>query len=110
MIVGSMAFLPLVQALFLTRPVRYLGRISFALYLVHGLGNRTIGKWLLNGSWDYIGKEGYWPYNISVIVATVAYFPIAIWLSDIFWRGVDLPSIELAKWVEAKCASREAVI
>ncbi|KAH9883549.1 acyltransferase family-domain-containing protein [Xylariomycetidae sp. FL2044] len=107
LIVGPMAFLPTVQSFFLTRPARYLGRISFALYLVHGLGNRTVGKLLLNACWDYIGKEGYWPYTISFIVSTTLYFPIVIWASDVFWRGVDIPSTNLARWLEKKCAATE---
>ncbi|KAI1105650.1 acyltransferase family-domain-containing protein [Jackrogersella minutella] len=106
--VGPMAFLPSVQSFFLTRPARYLGRISFALYLVHGLGNRTIGKWLLNTSWAYIGKEGFWPYTMSYIVSTTLYFPIVLWASDVFWRGVDVPSTKFARWFEKKCAAPES--
>jgi peptidoglycan/LPS O-acetylase OafA/YrhL len=107
LIVGPMAFLPSVQAIFMTRPIRYLGRISFALYLVHGLGNRTVGKWLLNGCWDYIGKEGFWPYTISFVVSTTLYFPFVIWVSDMFWRGVDIPSTNFARWAEKKCSMPE---
>ncbi|KAI5860617.1 acyltransferase family-domain-containing protein [Durotheca rogersii] len=107
LVVGPMAFLPSVQSVFLTRPVRYLGRISFALYLVHGLGNRTVGKLLLNGCWNYIGKEGFWPYTTSFIVSTTLYFPIVLWASDIFWRGVDIPSTNFARWFEKKCAAGE---
>ena len=105
LIVGPMAFLPSVQSFFVTPPARYLGRISFALYLVHGLGNRTIGKFLLNGCWDYIGKDGFWPYTVSFVVSTALYFPIVIWTSDMFWRGVDIPSTEFARWLEKKCAT-----
>lgn len=105
LIVGPMAFMPSVQAIFLTRPIRYLGRISFALYLTHGLGNRTVGKWLLNACWDYIGKEGFWPYTISFIVSTSLYFPFIFWISDMFWRAVDLPSTDLAKRLEKWCSS-----
>ncbi|KAI1373017.1 acyltransferase family-domain-containing protein [Hypoxylon crocopeplum] len=106
--VGPMVFLPSVQSVFLTRPARYLGRISFALYLVHGLGNRTVGKWLLNGCWDYIGKEGFWPYAISFVVSTTLYFPVVIWASDMFWRGVDVPSTNFAKWFEKRCAASDS--
>ncbi|KAF3018583.1 hypothetical protein E8E14_013145 [Neopestalotiopsis sp. 37M] len=105
LIVGPMAFLPSVQAIFLTRPIRYLGRISFALYLTHGLGNRTVGKWLLNACWDYIGKDGFWPYTISFIVSTSLYFPFIFWISDMFWRAVDVPSTDLAKRLEKWCSS-----
>ncbi|KAL7625973.1 hypothetical protein AAE478_002742 [Parahypoxylon ruwenzoriense] len=108
LVVGPMTFLPSIQSVFLTRPVRYLGRISFALYLVHGLGNRTVGKLLLNGCWDYIGKEGDWPYALSFIVSTTLYFPVVIWASDMFWRGIDIPSTNFAKWFEKKCATATA--
>ncbi|OTB02226.1 hypothetical protein M426DRAFT_62619 [Hypoxylon sp. CI-4A] len=103
--VGPMAFLPSVQSFFLTRPARYLGRISFALYLVHGLGNRTIGKWLLDACWNFIGKEGIWAYGISFAVASTLYFPLVLWASDVFWRGIDVPSTNFAKWFEKRCAA-----
>ncbi|KAK7746555.1 hypothetical protein SLS62_009352 [Diatrype stigma] len=105
LIVAPMAFLPVVQGLFLTRPARYLGRISFALYLVHGLGNRTIGTWITGACWSIFGHEGDWQYAISFAIATVTYVPIVIWASDIFWRAVDIPSTDLAKWFEKKCLS-----
>ncbi|KAI1252565.1 hypothetical protein MGN70_007166 [Eutypa lata] len=105
LIVGAMAFLPSVQGLFLTRPARYLGRISFALYLVHGLGNRTIGTWITAACWSIFGHEGEWQYAVSFVMATITYFPVVIWASDIFWRAVDIPSTNLAKWVEKKCMS-----
>ncbi|KAI1741285.1 acyltransferase family-domain-containing protein [Xylaria scruposa] len=106
--VGTLVFLPTLQVLFMTRPARYLGRISFALYLVHGLGNRTIGKWLIYACWTYIGNEGFWRYTCSFVVSTILYFPIVIWASDIFWRTVDMPSTKLAKWLEQACASEAA--
>jgi len=106
LVVGPMAFLPRVQSFFLTRPVRYLGRISFALYLVHGLGNKTIGKALLHAGWSCFGSEGYWQYATGFIVASAIYYPIVIWASDVFWRAVDIPSTNFARWVEKKSAAR----
>ena len=105
LIVGPMAFLPSVQAVFLTRIARYLGRISFALYLVHGLGNRTIGTWLTAACWRTIGYDTDLRYGISFTVATAIYFPIVVWVSDIFWRAVDIPSTNFAKWFEKQCMS-----
>ncbi|KAI0017545.1 acyltransferase family-domain-containing protein [Xylariomycetidae sp. FL0641] len=105
LMVGATVFLPCVQAVFVTRPARYLGRISFALYLVHGLGNRTIGGWLLKGCWAVLGKENYWACVTSFLVATAVYMPVLVWVSDMFWRAVDIPSIDLARWLERRCAS-----
>ncbi|KAJ1325515.1 acyltransferase family protein [Microdochium nivale] len=106
LVVSPMAFLPSVQGLFLTRPVRYLGRISFALYLVHGLGNKTIGKALLSLGWAYFGRNGYWQYAAGFLMASAIYYPIVIWASDVFWRAVDIPSTNFAKWVEQQSAAR----
>ncbi|KAH8900302.1 hypothetical protein GQ53DRAFT_215149 [Thozetella sp. PMI_491] len=108
LITGPIAFLPPVQAIFLTRPTRYLGRISYALYLVHGLGNRTVGKWLLGTFWVTIGKEGTVRYALSFALASSLYVPLIIWSSDVFWRSVDVGSTDLARWLEKKCAAREA--
>lgn len=106
LIVTPMPFLPSLQAVFNTKLIRYLGKISFALYLVHGLGNKTIGKWILNKTWEILGNDGYWSYNLCYVVSTTLYVPIVIWFSDMFWRAVDIPATHFAKWVEGKCASR----
>ncbi|KUJ24485.1 uncharacterized protein LY89DRAFT_573259 [Mollisia scopiformis] len=106
MIVAPMPYLPFIQTLFNTRLIKYLGKISFALYLVHGLGNRTIGLWLLNLTGSMFGKDGYWANVLIFAVSFVLYTPIIVWWSDMFWRAVDLPSANFAKWIEGKCASR----
>ena len=106
LIVGPMPYLPFVQAFFSTRPIRYLGKISFALYLVHILGNRTIGTWLLHVIRGMLRNEGYWGYTFSFVVSSLLYTPIIIWWSDVYWRAIDVPSTHFAKWFESKCASR----
>ncbi|KAI0867398.1 acyltransferase family-domain-containing protein [Hypoxylon argillaceum] len=106
--VSAIVFMPAAQAFFMTRPARYLGRISFALYLVHGLGNRTVGKWLIQGCWGYIGNESFWPYTWGFVISTTLYFPIVIWASDLFWRVIDVPSTNFARWLELVCSPEAA--
>lgn len=106
LIVAPMPHLPLVQAFFCVRLIRYLGKISFALYLIHGLGNRTIGSWLLHFTHTTVGDEGYWACALTFIASSLMYAPIVIWWSDMYWRAVDIPSTHFAKWFEGKCASR----
>lgn len=105
LIVGPLPFMPSLQILFCSRPIRYLGKISFALYLIHGLGNRTIGIWIMRLTWDFFGRQSYLNNLTGYVVASVIYIPIIIWWSDIYWRAIDIPATNFAKWFEGKCAS-----
>ena len=106
LIVGPLSFFPCVQAIFNTRVVKYFGKVSFALYLIHGLGNRTVGTWILRATWRFIGNGTVGARTFSYIVSSAAYVPIIFWWSDMFWRAFDAPSTRFAKWLESKCASR----
>lgn len=110
LIVTPMPFLPIVQSFFSTGLIRYLGRISFALYLIHGLGNRTIGKWLIHATWNIVGQKGYWNYALSYVVSSALYLPVIILWSDMYWRAVDMPATRFAKWLEVKSQSSLSTI
>lgn len=105
LIVAPMPYLPVLQSFFTTRLIQYLGKISFALYLIHGLGNRTIGKWLMHATGEIIGNKGYWTYALSYVVSSALYLPVIIWWSDMYWRAVDMPATRFAKWLEVKSQS-----
>ncbi|KAH7374429.1 acyltransferase family-domain-containing protein [Plectosphaerella cucumerina] len=104
MIVAAISQMPPCQAVLETEPVLYLGRISYALYLYHGLVRMIIGVpladflWATFGKKDFLVREGLW--FISFVIAMA----ITIWVSDIAWRLVDIPSVRLARWVETKCS------
>lgn len=104
MMIAPLPYLPSIQNLFLTKPLRYLGKISFALYLVHGLGNRTVGLFILNWTAFVFGSQGYWVNALRMGVSLLLYVPIIIWWSDIFYRTIDEPSARFAKWIEGICA------
>ncbi|KAJ4182780.1 hypothetical protein NW767_013745 [Fusarium falciforme] len=103
-VVSAISFIKGCQGVLETRPIRYLGKISFALYLVHGLGNQLIGKPLIDFMWNnFTGTEpGFWK-EFAWLSAIAIYIPILIWIADIFWRLVDAPSVTFAKMVEGKC-------
>jgi peptidoglycan/LPS O-acetylase OafA/YrhL len=109
MIVGPMPYLPFIQAFFNTRLLRYLGKISFSLYLVHGIGNRTVGIWLLHSTGRIFGNDGYWVTALSCGVSIMLYTPIIVWWSDMFWRAIDVRSASFAKWIEDICASKATI-
>lgn len=106
LMVGPLPFFPYIQAIFSTRIAKYFGKVSFALYLIHGLGNKTVGTWILLATWRAFGKEDFSARVLSYLCSTALYFPIILWCSDMFWRAFDLPTTHFAKWVESKCASR----
>jgi peptidoglycan/LPS O-acetylase OafA/YrhL len=108
LLVAPMSFLPRLQACFNTRLVRYFGKVSFALYLIHGLGNRMVGMWITRYAWQAFGTDEPAAYILSYLASTVIYVPIIFWWSDIFWRAFDVPSTQFAKWIEGECSSRTA--
>lgn len=103
--VTPLPFLPGVQSFFCIGIMRYLGKISFSLYLIHGLGNRTVGRWLMRLVQASMGKGGYWTHILTYVVCSILYLPIVIWWSDMYWRAFDIPSMRLAKWLETKSQS-----
>jgi peptidoglycan/LPS O-acetylase OafA/YrhL len=79
----------------------YLGRISFALYLLH---------WPIICSLSFFAvKQGLdhgLSYAGAVALSLVLTIAVSILLSDLFYRWVDLPSIRFAARVEVLVGSR----
>ena len=107
LLVFSISFLPLAQKFFTTSIARYLGKISYALYLVHTAMNRTLRFFLWNTFWgimQYESSEGDdAKFEGGWFLGTIIYVPCVLWAADIFWRMCDIPAVKLAKWVEDKC-------
>jgi peptidoglycan/LPS O-acetylase OafA/YrhL len=84
---------------------QYIGRISFSLYLVHAFIISSIGAWIFESFQPTTGisssveslksknEIGFW----IMICVTV---PIMIWVADLYWRFVDVPSVTLTKLIE----------
>jgi peptidoglycan/LPS O-acetylase OafA/YrhL len=99
---------------------RYLGNISFALYLIHGpytvqlvgynvippiqdFVRRQVGG--ENGGWGLGGSEGVFSWCLGFLMgAAFVVVPIAIWIADLVWRGIDLQSVRFAKWLDRVCS------
>jgi peptidoglycan/LPS O-acetylase OafA/YrhL len=97
-----------VEALFTNRFAQYLGNISFSLYIVHGNVRRSVSYALMptlvrvtNGDESKLG------YAICVLVNLLITYPLVFWLADMWWRGIDIPSMKLARWLEEKAACKD---
>jgi peptidoglycan/LPS O-acetylase OafA/YrhL len=94
------------QRFFNLAAVQYLGRISYAVYLMHGPVLHTLGYAIERWAWGLTGTEGR-AYVAGFILASVFVAPIVIWVSDVFWRAVDAPTVRFAKWLEKRCSMPE---
>jgi peptidoglycan/LPS O-acetylase OafA/YrhL len=103
---------PILRWMFSNPVSRYLGNISYALYLVHGPIVHMLGFWLVPWFWDRVvardaeGVLGMWGKEVGFGGAFVVVTVLTVWAADLFWRGVDVRCVQVAKWVEGKMVDR----
>jgi peptidoglycan/LPS O-acetylase OafA/YrhL len=110
--VGAMLFVLCVshspttwQRVFNSRLVQYLGKISYAIYLMHGPVLHTFGYAIQRWAWGITGVEGV-AYNWGFGLATVFVVPLVVWAADVFWRMVDAPVVRFGRWFEGICSAK----
>ncbi|KAJ9247541.1 putative acyltransferase [Paecilomyces variotii] len=91
-----------VQKLFTNSLSQYLGKISFAFYIVHGPILHSLGYSIMPSIWRFTGKETNLQYCTGFLIGWLTCFPIALWAGDLFWRLVDIPSVNFAHWIEKR--------
>ena len=106
MIISAILLLPVVQKLFTSPVAKYSGKISYALYLTHGIINRAFGVRFQAKVWVIIGSESTFQYGLGYAIGLIAYLAFSVWIADIFWRLVDEPSVRLARWLEDGCIQK----
>ncbi|PGH12501.1 hypothetical protein AJ79_04245 [Helicocarpus griseus UAMH5409] len=90
------------QKLFTNDLAQYLGRISYALYIVHGPILHSLGYSLMPSIWALTGKETDAQYCSGFLIGWCICLPVSIWAADVFWRTIDVPSVKFARWLERK--------
>jgi len=90
------------QRIFDNGPVQYMGKISFALYLMHGPVTHTIGYGTIDILWRWIGRDTLFRKELAFGIMAVIDISCTVWAADIFWRLVDTPIVNFAKWFEDK--------
>jgi len=82
----------------------YLGKISFAFYLVHGPILTALGLTLMPRIWRITGYGGGYGSNAGFVTGLALGWCLllcfSVWLGDIFWRLVDVPCTKLARQIE----------
>ena len=104
-----------VQRFLTTGPMQYLASISFALYLMHGPIFEGFGGRIMNPIAHSVtgvgvtgmGEAGGWQLLYVWIVGLFALGIPCLWASDLFWRFVDRPCVDFARWAERKCIVHE---
>jgi peptidoglycan/LPS O-acetylase OafA/YrhL len=70
-----------------TAPVRFLGRISFSLYIVHFIVLSSLGAWLL------VQLQHVLPYNVNALLASAVVVVVSIASAWLFTRLIDEPTL-----------------
>ncbi|KAE8441532.1 hypothetical protein EG329_004878 [Mollisiaceae sp. DMI_Dod_QoI] len=96
---------PFLQSIFTTPFAQYLGDISFSLYMLHGQVLFTLGQWIVPKAMNVTGgwENGGLGFGGGLVLAGVLLLPFTFWVSDLFWRGVDVRSVKFAKWFGDVC-------
>jgi peptidoglycan/LPS O-acetylase OafA/YrhL len=106
LLVLSITKIPILQRLLECGVPQYLGRISYALYVVH-FPILSAGAWsLLPWVWGLLGKEG-WRFGLGYMLTFALLTPAVLWVADLWSRGVDESCVRFGRWLEAKVAVAE---
>lgn len=94
-----------IRWLFTRAFAQYLGRISFAVYILHGPILQSLGLLAMSTARKYIGKGTLGEECLGFLLAAVLVLPTVFWSADVFWRLVDVPCKRFSSWIEEKFMS-----
>jgi peptidoglycan/LPS O-acetylase OafA/YrhL len=117
-LVSSVPRIPWLKAFFETHFCQYLGRISFAFYLVHGpvlwlVADRLYAAVGWSREWHRantpswvncfpLSKSGPLGLEPSFLVLHLVVLPLTLWLAEIVTRVFDDPSNNVSRWLYNK--------
>jgi peptidoglycan/LPS O-acetylase OafA/YrhL len=105
-VVVALQQIQFLQNIFTTPVAQYLADISYALYLCHGpVLDVFAHRWMPN-IWSLVGgpeNAGMWGRMFVWFMGILALGVPTIWSSDVFWRTIDVKSVEFARWFESVC-------
>lgn len=93
LVILSVLFLSRLRSFFATRFMSYLGKYSFALYLIHMPLLFTFGSWVFLSTNAAIG------FHSAVVVTIFSSFALLTPLVYVYEKYVDAPAIKLASYI-----------
>jgi peptidoglycan/LPS O-acetylase OafA/YrhL len=105
LVVFGALYSPMMQRLLRARPAMFLGRISFASYLLHLSVIYGVGGWIFKWGLDASGNFGE-SFVVSYVVSLVALLLVA----SMFTKYVDAPAIALSRRLSDALMSRQASV
>jgi len=83
-----------VASLLASKPLAYLGKISFGIYLLHWPIFFSLSIWLV----IVIGNQGI-SHLLAVSISFIVTLAVVLFAAAAFHRWIDLPSYRLADWI-----------
>jgi peptidoglycan/LPS O-acetylase OafA/YrhL len=91
-----------VQYIFSCKVARFLGRVSYALYLVHGIVIRCLGIRLVPLAFAITGTQGVFNQELGFLLAYTIQVPVTLLTAIVFTKMFDDTAITLSKWLEKR--------
>lgn len=105
LIILPILFIPALQKPLVSGPARYLGKVSYAMYLMHEMINVCIGKNFRQFGWAIFGKEGLGFY-LGFALGLLLFITFSLWVADMFMRAIDIPATSFARFAEEMCLDK----
>lgn len=124
-LVAAVPRVPRLRRLLEARFCQYLGRVSFALYLVHGpviwtLGDRLyaaagwpgndaaatrahLARWA--GAFP-LPRAGPLGLEVAFLLPHLVLLPVTFWCAEMVTRGIDEPAVRFAQWLHGRTLAR----
>ncbi|KAI1298844.1 acyltransferase family-domain-containing protein [Xylaria venustula] len=96
------------HGIFTNRLAQYLGRISFALYLVHMLILHSLGVWVARYFLLLTGSDSLWRYGSGISLAAFTVGFVIMWAAHLGARFVDANAVLFTVWAYGKLCRTEA--
>jgi hypothetical protein len=106
---------PFLQSFLTTPVIRYLGKISYSMYLMHWSVLECLLLRIFPHIWRFVqsilGDDGVGSWGVTLVwpLSVLALTPAVVWSGDLFCTFVDDNCVAFAKWLEGKCIKREGV-